>query len=289
MAVTENDIINNAAAIANLINSGTPGKEISDLTKLTTHPAATDPVHMQNNGIDVYMETQDTGIHPKEVALTLSGATTIDMSSYPFHVNFKMTLTADSTFVFSNMTAGQKMNFTIIDNGLDTGEGWTLSYSGNYHGKEIKGPLSGNIDTHTVNMASVGASSAIEPIFDFKGSVETPISLAALGTLATSTDAFKAANGFTYRYYGKRLIVTDFWAVQGTADTGASQGIVVPVVNLKTFGSITLSATDDTYVQGTVNGTNLYIDNGEYIKLNFTEGTNGDAKDLALYLVCRGA
>ena len=166
MAVTENDIINNASAIASLINSASPGKEISDFTKLVS-PAATDPVHIQNGGVDKYMEAQDAGLYPKEVAVSGSGSTVINFANYGRNVNIKITLVANATLIFSNIVAGQTGAITIVQDGSTK---YTFSFPGTSYGDTIEEPEIGEINVVSFIIASINAGSAA-PIFGIKTNV----------------------------------------------------------------------------------------------------------------------
>lgn len=58
MAVTEQDIIDNASGIADLVNGSTTSVTIGDLDKVTSIGSA-DPVHTQISGVDKYIEKED--------------------------------------------------------------------------------------------------------------------------------------------------------------------------------------------------------------------------------------
>ena len=225
---------------------------------------------------------------PLEVSLTLSGATTIDLSLYKRHVNFKLTITANSTFVFTNMEAGQTGYITLVDDGVPA-YGYTLSYSGDYEGSPIYAPpRSGAITSHIFKLSAVGTAGAVIPIFDLKSTAKAPIVLNCSGVLATSNTLFKDSNRFTYHYHGSDLVVEEVWGVTSIADTGATQPTFGMFIEGRTIASATsLSATDNTEVQVTITGDNLDIDDGDYIEVLFTQGTNADAEDLTVYIVCR--
>ena len=109
--------------------------------------------------------TTDNLFNPSEVAINISGATTIDLSGYNKSTNFKLTLTANSTIIFTNMVAGQTGYITMVQN---ASTGYTLSYSGTSHGDTITLPAIGTIDVHSFILSAIGTSSAVEPIFGSK-------------------------------------------------------------------------------------------------------------------------
>jgi hypothetical protein len=228
---------------------------------------------------------------PSEVTLDLDGATTIDLALYNRNSSFKLTVTSDSTFVFSNMVAGQLGSVTIVDDGLSS-YGWTVSYSGDYRGTEIVGHTGPSVNTYRFQMSSTGTADAVEPTFDTKSSALIPIAfnMNSGGALVTTTPGnflFKVVNGWTYVYYGTKLNIVEMWATAEVADSGATQANIYPIIALKTLGGVDLSATDNTFAQGTIAGDVTSIGNGEYIDFWFTEGSNGTTENVTFILVCR--
>jgi len=118
-----------------------------------------------------------------------------------------------------------------------------------------------------------------------KANVNEPIKLVIHGDLdTTSVDAYKDKYGYTYIWDGQDMEVISVKAKQSIADTGASQGIVLPTIDGNDILStgLPLSGSDDTQVAGTLHGTqaNLQMSAGDALKLPFTKGTNGDGNTM---------
>ena len=150
------------------------------------------------------------------------------------------------------------------------------------------------VDITTRTSADTNSSADINQLNDnivYLKNISTPITLNIGGTLSTSATAFKTTNGFTYEYYGSELTITDIRAVQGTADKGGTQGTVDVKIGGTTAQSsaVSLSASDDTHVQATLTGTadNLKIESGNSIEIDYVEGTNADAENLAVFIYCK--
>lgn len=162
-----------------------------------------------------------------------------------------------------------------------------VSKSANDYKRKISDTLDNSLtSTSTVKALTAAQGKALNDKIDGQ---KTPIVLTMLGELSANSALFKATNGFTYTWHGSDVIIDDIRAVQGTADTGGSQGYIA-VINISgtncLSGNLTLSASDDTYVQGSLSSTssNLEITNGDTIEVNYDDGTNADAEDLAVFI-----
>ena len=137
------------------------------ISGLTEASASDSDEFIFDTGGGVYKKitAENAGIYPKEIVLSISGATSIDLSSYGRNVNFKITLTANSTLLFTNMTAGQTGYMTIIQDGSSA---YTLSYSGTAYGDTLAEPALGTVDLVSYVMTGIGAVNAAVPVFGIK-------------------------------------------------------------------------------------------------------------------------
>jgi len=108
--------------------------------------------------------------------------------------------------------------------------------------------------------------------------------------LVTSLTLFKEINGWTFKWQGSDVIISDIWAIQAEKDSSGNQGYITEIsingTNNALNSNLTLSNSDNTYVQGTVNTTssNLEITSGDTIEIDFTEGDHANATNLAVFL-----
>ena len=109
-----------------------------------------------------------SGIFPSEVSIVLSGiATEIDLSLYSRSVMFKFTLTADSTFFFSNRVSGQSGSIHLVQDGSTK---YACSYGAGYIGDTIDAPEIAGIDVISYVISSATGSAL--PSFGVKTLVE---------------------------------------------------------------------------------------------------------------------
>lgn len=168
MSVTENDIINNAAAIAELVNAGQPGVEIDDLDAVTII-GADDPLHVQESGVDKKILARNTGIYPSVQAMTIGGtAENIDLSAYQRNINFTITIGLAALFYFSNMVEGQGGTIKFKQNGIIK---YSLGYLGTYYGDTIEAPEIGDYSVYGFYTTNIGGS--IVPVFGAKKNLIT--------------------------------------------------------------------------------------------------------------------
>lgn len=143
--------------------------EIKDLTARTKATAETTDQFASQSAANTHFKYTLAVLKeimtPDEIALSISGATTIDLSSYNRWDNFKLTLTANATIVFTNMSKGQTGYITIVQ---DAATAYTLSYSGTFHGDTIAEPAIGEKDVHSFILSAIGTASAVEPVFGSK-------------------------------------------------------------------------------------------------------------------------
>lgn len=117
--------------------------------------------------------------------------------------------------------------------------------------------------------------------------IENHIPMHLIGPITTTTDLYKSLMGYAFKYrFTGPGIITKIIARQGVVDSGASQATVDVVVDSISALStpITLSGSADTDATGVLSG-NITIANGDVIELDITQGTNGDAEDLAIDIV----
>lgn len=115
---------------------------------------------------------------------------------------------------------------------------------------------------------------------------------AVAGDYDTGTGARSAAiTGYAAKFLGKKSYMIYFEATHGTADTGASQGKVNPLIAGSKVSSadanngVQLSGTAGTYVGNgavDINTSNYVLNDGDVIDIDLTvRGTNNDASNLA--------